>query len=116
MQSCTAQGFIVTLSLAASMIYYAVLMVLYWLIVRFRWQDSKLGKLNLRLSFTLPPVIIALGIAIPPLCFGMYNPASYTCFIQEYPLGCEENPKVDCTSGIGATKYWEFFWAFTFLC
>ncbi|KAL7548980.1 hypothetical protein ACHAWF_012247, partial [Thalassiosira exigua] len=91
-------------------------MVLYWLIVRFGLQDSKLSKLSLRLSFTVPLVIIAIGIAVPPLFFGMYNPSSFSCFLEEYPLGCEYDPKVDCTRGIGTTEYWEFFWAFTFLC
>ncbi|KAL7527032.1 hypothetical protein ACHAWF_002008 [Thalassiosira exigua] len=118
-RTCAAQGFIVTLTVGASMSYYAALMLLYWLIVRFRWTDGDMGGLGLQLSFTLPPFIIALCVAIPPLFLGggMYNDSGiFACFLAPYPLDCEDNPEVDCVRGEGAWEYWEGFWLYNLVC
>eukprot|EP00984_Skeletonema_dohrnii_P020173 scaffold9757_cov72-Skeletonema_dohrnii-CCMP3373.AAC.1 len=38
-QSCTAQGFISTLTMTASQTYYTVLAILFWAIVQFGWSE-----------------------------------------------------------------------------
>ncbi|KAL7546427.1 hypothetical protein ACHAWF_009761 [Thalassiosira exigua] len=116
-QSCTAQGFIVALSIGASMGYYTVLMILYWIVVRFGWTESRMSNWYIRLSFILPPIVISLGFAIPPLFFGMYNDAGvFTCFFAPYPLDCEVNPDVKCVRGYGSYEYWMGFLIYNMVC
>lgn len=116
-QTCTAQGFITALTLGASMCFYAVLMILYWIIVNFGWTENRMSKWRVWLSFLLPPIIISFGLSIPPLFLGMYNHAgSYTCFIAPYPIDCETNPEVDCIRGQGGWEYWDAYWAMGFIC
>jgi len=115
--SCTAQGFLATLSIGASMSYYAVLMLLYWMSVHYGWSESFMSKTRFRMYFILPPTIIALGFAIPPLFLGMYNyGGTYQCFIATYPLDCEINPEHDCIRGHGAWIYQDIYWFYCLLC
>lgn len=87
------------------------------MIVRLGWTESRMSKLKLRLSFILPPIIISLGLAIPPLFLEFYNHGgSYTCFISTHPFDCEANPEVDCTRGEGAWEYYDAFWIYGFVC
>ncbi|KAL7544556.1 hypothetical protein ACHAWF_007937 [Thalassiosira exigua] len=131
LQTCNAQGFINIASRVASMSYYAALMVLCeckgyaiqlmsqscqyvfhfnlpfcyakdFLTVRFGWTESYMSKRRVRLSFVLPPIIIALGFSIPPLLLQMYNVAfHFTCTIVSYPYGCETGfaPDTKCIRG-----------------
>ncbi|KAL7536464.1 hypothetical protein ACHAWF_005470 [Thalassiosira exigua] len=116
-QSCTAQGFIVILTVVASMSYYAALMLLFWIIVRFNWSERHMRQRKVQLSFLLPPPIIALGVAIPPLPLTMYNPAStFSCTIHAYPEDCEHHPEVDCVRGEGAWAYWDILWIYNVVC
>ena len=72
-----------------------------FLIVKCGWTESRLSERGVRLSFLLPPAIIAFGIALPPLFFGMYNySGSYACFIGT-PLGLRGKPRGRLHSGPG---------------
>ncbi|KAL7551768.1 hypothetical protein ACHAWF_014964 [Thalassiosira exigua] len=116
-QTCTAQGFIKTFTTVASMGYYAELMILFWTTVRFDLTESYTSKVKIQLSFVLPPIVVALGIAIPPVPLQMYNEARhYSCAINAFPNGCEYKRKVDCVRGEGAWDYWYVFVAFSMIC
>ncbi|KAL7550463.1 hypothetical protein ACHAWF_013688 [Thalassiosira exigua] len=118
-QTCAAQGFINTLTRVASMTYYAVLMVLFFLIVCFGWTESYMSKRSVRLSFVLPPIVIALGMAVPPLTLQMYNEAlHYSCTLVSYPAGCETafHPDVKCIRGRGAHNFWNAVVVYSLIC
>lgn len=87
-----------------------------WIIVHFGWTETRMKKIGIRLAFILPPIILSLVHAIPPLFFGMYNPGLFSCFITTYPLNCHVNPDVECKRGAGAHEYSYIFLAWTVLC
>ena len=101
-QTCTAQGFFASLGVAASMSYYATLMVLYMLSVKHNWSENKMSNIRFRMYFILPPTIISLIAAVPPLFFEMYNFAGlYSCFLATYPTYCGHEGFPDCERGHG---------------
>ena len=101
-QTCTAQGFFASLGVAASMSYYATLMVLYMLSVKHNWSENKMSNIRFRMYFILPPTIISLIAAVPPLFFEMYNWAGlYSCFLAPYPIDCGHEGYPDCERGHG---------------
>jgi len=101
-QTCTTQGFFASLGVAASMSYYATLMVLYLLSVKHNWSENKMSNIRFRMYFILPPTIISLIAAVPPLFFEMYNWAGlYSCFLAPYPIDCGHEGYPDCERGHG---------------
>lgn len=69
------------------------------------------------MSFILPPIIIALGLAIPPLFMGMYNyPGRFICAICDYPYGCTISDEVDCERGEGGVTYSNYSHGYTVFC
>eukprot|EP00985_Skeletonema_marinoi_P029339 scaffold27615_cov139-Skeletonema_marinoi.AAC.6 len=84
----TFQGAVFVFSLIYFATAYAELAGIYWLMVQPGWAQSKMKRKGIRYGFTLPPVLIGLCAAIPPIFFGLYN-----------PVGCHGNPEVACTRG-----------------
>ena len=67
--------------------------------------------------FTLPPIIIALGLAISPLFLGMYNyPGRFICALCDYPYGCTSSDEVDCERGEGGVDYSNYSHGYTVFC
>lgn len=81
-----------------------------WLIVHYWWwKENRSNNPRLRMIFILPPIIIALGLAIPPLFLGMYNyPGRFICVICDYPYGCTSSDEVDCERGEGGVTYSDY--------
>ena len=102
--TCTAQGFFNTFSLAYFSTAYTQLAVLYWLIVRHGWTKKQMEKKRIRLSFLLPPLLVALCFSVPPLFFQLYNPFNYTCFITTFPGNCND-ADIPCTRGSIRSQY-----------
>lgn len=72
---------------------------------------------RLRMIFTLPPIIIALGLAISPLFLGMYNyPGRFICALCDYPYGCTSSDEVDCERGEGGVDYSNYSHGYTVFC
>ena len=116
-QTCTAQGFIYILSLRLWNSYYAALMILYWFIVHYGWKENRTNNPRLRMIFILPPIIIAFGLAIPPLFLGMYNyPGRFVCAICDFPYGCTQSDEVDCERGEGGVTYSNYSHGYTVFC
>jgi len=67
--------------------------------------------------FILSLIIIALGLAIPPLFLGMYNyPGRFICAICDYPYGCTSSDEVDCKRGEGGVTYSNYSHGYTVFC
>jgi Na+-transporting methylmalonyl-CoA/oxaloacetate decarboxylase gamma subunit len=96
--TCTAQGFFNTFSLAYFSTAYTQLAVLYWLIVRHGWTKKQMEKKRIRLSFLLPPLLVALCFSVPPLFFQLYNPFNFICSINAFPGNCNDDD-IPCTRG-----------------
>mmetsp|Transcript_22874 Transcript_22874/g.37327 ORF Transcript_22874/g.37327 Transcript_22874/m.37327 type:complete len:312 (+) Transcript_22874:3-938(+) len=101
-QTCTAQGFIFTFSLTYFVTAYAGLGALYCLMVRRGWTKDQMKTKKMRVLFLLPPFIISLAMAVPPLFYQMYNPTLFYCSLNQYPNNCEYDPEVPCTRGENA--------------
>ena len=89
-----------------------------WLIVHFGWTDRCLSQPRLRLFFIIVPFVISVGIAVPPLFFGMYNYPRYvfTCYLSDSPYSCGLSDVVDCERGDGAREYIYGCFAFVLFC
>lgn len=71
-----------------------------WLMVRHpNLTKNKMKRTRITFGFILPPVLLGFCAAIPPLFFSFYNPSLFSCFLNQDPPGCEDNPKVLCTRG-----------------
>lgn len=116
MATCEAQGFFVVMSRVYFAIAYTELAALYWLIVHRGWSKEATKKMRIRLAFLLPPPIIALGIAIPPLFFEMYNVGIYNCSVNPYPYDCDDIQDKECTRGRYATQYQVGLFASSLTC
>eukprot|EP00984_Skeletonema_dohrnii_P010008 scaffold3867_cov115-Skeletonema_dohrnii-CCMP3373.AAC.8 len=100
MATCTFQGAVFVFSLIYFATAYAELAAIYWLMVQPGWAQSKMKRKGIRYGFTLPPVLIGLCAAIPPIFFGFYNPTLFNCFLNDRtPDSCDGNPEVACTRG-----------------
>jgi len=53
-----------------------------WLMVQPGWAQSKMKRKGIRYGFTLPPVLIGLCAAIPPIFFGLYNPGEIEFYVS----------------------------------
>lgn len=88
-----------------------------WLIVHYGWKESRLSDPKLRSFFVVIPIVVALGLAIPPLFLEMYNyPGRFICAICDYPYGCSKSDGVDCERGEGGVIYSNYSHGYTVLC
>ena len=70
--------------------------------VRRGWTKNQMKTNKMRIGFLLPPVIVSLAMAVPPLFYQMYNPSLLNCSLNIYPNDCEYNEDVQCTRGVNA--------------
>lgn len=85
-QTCTAQGFFLTLSVAVP-IYNAFLSLYYVLVVNFNMTDTTL-KRRVEPGMHLIAFMWAFGTALTSAVMGLINNANLWCWIAPYPSGC----------------------------
>jgi hypothetical protein len=105
--SCDVQGFVAYVGGAASGLYNVSLAICYLLMVRYRYTDEQLRKLEP--YFLYPPIIMCLLMSIAGLPFQIYNfGGNLTCFIGASPIDCNniESP-VECERG-KMYMYWNY--------
>lgn len=96
--TCTLQGFLDQLSSKSCWTYNAELAVVYLVLLRFRTGESWLESHEIFLHAI--PVSVGLFASILPLRNNAYNATGgWLCWIAESPLGCHDNPYVDCERG-----------------
>jgi len=86
--TCTAQGFFLQLGNMAAPLMILTLAVFSLLMVRYRWTDTQVAKLEPWFYSVIWTV--SLACAILPLPFDMYNNFIQVCWIVASPLGCQE--------------------------
>jgi hypothetical protein len=109
--TCDIQGFLAYATGAASGLYNVSLAICYLLIVRYRYTDEQLRKLEP--YFFYPPVSMFLLMAIAGLPFQIYNfNGQKTCFIGASPIDCDNvDSPIECERGT-IYMYWNYANAF----
>lgn len=81
-------------------LYYTELAILYWCTVRHGWTETKMKQTGFRVAFFLPPVVVSLGFAVPPLFYELYNFSGLMfCQVTPYPIECAWDDEVPCLRG-----------------
>ena len=75
-QTCEAQGFMFILGFIAVFAYNAVLFIYYTCSIAFQIKEEKISKF-IEPILHLIPMSVGLGVAIPPLVHGLYNPTTW---------------------------------------
>lgn len=117
--TCEAQGFIAGTMFIVLELSYAVLAILYWIIVARGWNERHTQRRSVRFLCLGLPLIIALAFSIPALFLEWYNfDGAYTCGIEEYPKNCDVDPATFgvCTRGPNARTALTMLCIFAFVC
>ena len=118
-QTCSAQGFFLTLSVAVPM-YNAGLAVYYLLVVNHNVPDRTLRKI-VEPALHATAAVWAWGTAIASVSLGLINNAVLWCWIAPLPLDCLDSWRYgdegNCERGDNAWIYqWGFYFAPLWLC
>ena len=112
-QTCSAQGFFLTLSVAVP-IYNALLALYYMLVIKFNVADHTLRKF-VEPCMHLIAALWAFGTAIYSAGAGLINNANLWCWIAPLPPDCKDTwtygTDGNCIRGDNA---WIYRWAFYF--
>jgi len=98
--TCNAQGFFQTFGMISMYAYNGMLCVYYACAIAFAMRELKIKKYVEPILHGFP-LVLGLGLAIPPLFFELYNPditAFPSCQIIPYPGSCMTHV-VDCIRG-----------------
>eukprot|EP00957_Ditylum_brightwellii_P200515 15286340-Ditylum_brightwellii.AAC.1 len=94
--TCTAQGFLSIIFSIAVPYYYSSLSIYSCFAVRSSFKEDNYRQIERRIHF------IAICMSIPLAIFfavkEFINPGVTTCFMEEYPLGCIDDPP--CERGV----------------
>mmetsp|Transcript_6128 Transcript_6128/g.11622 ORF Transcript_6128/g.11622 Transcript_6128/m.11622 type:complete len:551 (+) Transcript_6128:489-2141(+) len=113
-QTCTTQGFFGQAAYMCTPLYNGVLSLYYLLVIRYRWREDELKRIEVYL-LVVPP-LVAGGIAIAGLVLQLYNFANFICWIAPLPWGCLDTARygaedANCVRGDNA---WIYQWAFLY--
>lgn len=111
-QTCSAQGFFLTLSVAVP-IYNALLALYYMLVINYNVSNRYLQRC-VEPSMHITAGVWAFGTAIYSVATGLINNANLWCWIAPLPAGCKQSWKYgdegDCVRGDNAYIYrWAFY-------
>jgi len=103
---CSAQGWGLQMSITVP-IYNTMLSALYLLVVRYKWSEGRLRKMEY--FFHGMPLIFGLTTSFAGLGLKLYNNARLWCWISSYPSTCKgsykNNGVNDCVRGNNAQIY-----------
>lgn len=112
-QTCTANGFIRQGGLLTSIIYSMCLTLFFLLVIRFRWREGSIKRVEPFMHGT--GLAVGWGAAIAGLFLNLYNPYAWGCGIVAWPFGCTQSYQAtpespaNCERGDNAGIY---SWAF----
>ena len=119
-QTCTAQGFFLTLSVAVP-IYNAFLSLYYMLVINYSYSDRVLRR-RVEPAMHVTAFVWAFGTALVSAWMGLINNANLWCWIAPYPSGCKDSRRygsdqANCERGDNAWIYrWAFYFAPLWFC
>ena len=97
--TCNIQGFSFVLGLIGVMFCNAALSVYFLMCIKYNWTNEALRR---KVERPLYAALATIGflLCILPLCLEMYNPMMSACYVEPYPLWCEEKSNnVECIRG-----------------
>jgi hypothetical protein len=99
--TCNAQGFFATFGTTSMVLFNAMLCVYYACAIAFTMKEKNIKKYVEPVLLGLP-LVVGLGLAVPPLFYELYNPAISSfawCTTFTYPLECIEYDYLECVRG-----------------
>ena len=103
---CSAQGWGLQMSIAGP-IYNTMLAAFYLLVIRYKWNEGRLRKMEY--FFHGLPLIFGITTSFAGLGLKLYNNAIVWCWISSYPSTCKgsynNNGVNDCIRGNNAQTY-----------
>lgn len=105
--TCELQGFLIQFGLVAGPLFNAMLSFFHVLVVKYRYTDAQLGKLEGWFHAVIWTFTLASSSF--PLSMGLYNNACDICWLESYPLECKDSftygDEGTCTRGDNAWLY-----------
>jgi len=107
-RTCELQGFMIQFGQVSSALFCAVLAFFYLLIIKYRWTDDKLQRLE---WWNHAGVwLFTLAVSIFPIPTGLYNSSWGICWLESFPEGCKDSltfgeEEANCTRGDNAHIY-----------
>lgn len=105
--TCTLQGFLIQFGLVASPLFAFVLSLFYLLIIKYRWTDARLHRLEPWVHGVI--WVFTLAVSVFPIKLQLYNNAHDICWLESYPEGCKDSwtygDESTCTRGDNAWIY-----------
>jgi len=102
---CTFQGWLRAVGYLASPMFSIALNGFFLLLVRYRWRDQQLWRLEYKVTAGI--WLYCLAWSIVPIPLQAYNSDWDVCWVVSAPLDCID----DCTRGLGA-MYLEIYFTF----
>ena len=118
-QTCSAQGFFVTLGVAVP-IYNALLALYFLLVVNYNISDRTL-RTRVEPAMHVTAFVWGFGTALSSTLLGLFNNANLWCWIAPYPSDCKDSrtygDEGDCIRGDNAWIYrWAYYFAPLWFC
>lgn len=104
--TCNFQGWMRALGYIASPMFSVALNVFSLLLIRYQWTNSKLAKLERKVTIFIWTYSLVLSII--PIPMKAYNADYDVCWLAPSPLACEGE---DCTRGLYA-NYLQYYYSF----
>ena len=95
--TCGLQTFTTILGVNGSVCYSLSLSVYFLLVVRYGWTEVKIKRYTEPL-FHIIPIIYSFAISIFIVTTKNYNPSGVVCWVEDDPVGCQDDPEVECKS------------------
>ena len=96
-QSCSFQSFLLTFGMTGFG-YSTCLMMYYLLVIRYNLKDQFIARWYEPI-FHFIPLTFHTSVAISGFFLQVYNSQGLRCWVGASPLGCEENPDLECKRG-----------------
>ncbi len=101
--TCTAQGFFIYYGYSSCVIYNLFLSAYFLLYIRYGWREEQFRAIE---PYCLCVATgISLSISIYLAVTESFNPTHKWCFIQSYPINCEQYEEFECIHGKNTTQF-----------
>ena len=102
--TCNMQGFVYQFGLATTV--YSACLALHFLL-RVRNVPESLVARKVEPIMHSIAILVPLGTALAAMFLDLYNPPLLAtgCYLASYPVGCQDDPAVECTRGLSAFLY-----------
>jgi len=112
--TCTAQGFFIYYGYLSCVMYNSFLSAYFLLCIRYGWREEQFRAIE-PYCFCVATGI-SLSISIYLAVTESFNPTLKWCFIQSYPINCEQYEEFECIHGENSSSYFVIFIVLPICC